>query len=56
MRKETQDMLNRRVISFLYEQLLCLPRYIHIIFILFGHAAYTDFPETADATENNECS
>ena len=54
MRDETQDMLNRRIISYLYEQHLYLPRYIHIIFMLFEHAANTDFPETADATESNE--
>ena len=53
MRNETQDMLNRRIISYLYEQHLYLPRYINIIFMLFEHAAYTDFPETADATESN---
>ena len=54
MRNEIQDMLNRRIISYLYEQHLYLPRYIHIIFMLFEHAAYTDFPETADATESKE--
>ena len=54
MRNETQDMLNRRIISYLYEQHLYLPRYIHIIFMLFEHSAYTDFPETTDATESNE--
>ena len=54
MRNETQDMLNRRIISYLYEHHLYLPRYIHIIFMLFEHAAYTDFPKTADATESNE--
>ena len=54
MRNETQDMLNRRIISYLYEQHLYLPRYSHIIFMLFEHAAYTDFPKAADATESNE--
>ena len=54
MRNKTQDMLNRRIISYLYEQHLYLPRYIHIIFTLFEHAAYYDFPETADATESND--
>ena len=29
-------------------------RYIQIIFMLFEHAAYTDFLEKADATESNE--
>ena len=54
MRKETQDMLNRRIISFIYERRLYLPRYIHIIFMLFEHAAYTYFSETVDATENDK--
>ena len=50
MRNETQDMLYHRIISYLYEQHLYLLRYIHIICMLFEHAAYTDFPETADET------
>ena len=47
-------MLNRRIISYLYEQHLYLPRYLHIIFMLFEHGAYTDCPEKADAVENKE--